>query len=922
MIEEALDLNPQKALAKEIEINKEMIGQFNLYIWMNLTEAIMYLLLEIKNLPPLLLCFDDLQNFDEESWDVLKNIIKKDYKNLFLILSLRSDHLEAGIDLKSLNHNITEMQEILKKKIAAKSALKFVFQGLKPIDTLNIMKKFLSLTNIESNLLYFVHLKSRGNPSMIMSILRTLIKNNLIKKNLNKLIITNKANELFSINEFITVDAPQTSIQLNNPIVDKLESKEILALKTASVIGDIFTSNILRKINPFKDQGISNEDLEKILTELENKEILNVLDEKDKKHKVYQFSYPFMREVIYQRMTYSQRRELHRIYAEILQNFNDNAMNGRHEKFFEKLQSEKLIFHWKLAESSSEVETDFNDEMISKNNLFSNSAKRSVIVQKIFYMTIYKSLTALSTLKQGFLTYRSNNFIFWRKKFFVLSFKELKIYDKEDKDDDFKGDPDNFLACIPLKQIFDIGFVSEKQGETNTAILLKAGSFLKGKDNDVGLTQVYLSSAKFDTIEEWAIYIEFARAKAIYDDFVIKFGKITFPLQKENKIIKKDKFTKQQRKTKFDSSVSSYCNHNPNVKKIKNENERLKELLQDFINKGFLLILSNLIENSNAKKEKPQLGAENHFFRDFSSLFKVKSELLHKLPLPNSLVINNDNVELKPKNDENLDIMGQSLKRKKSVSIDSKLIINRYETDEVISKKSSLKFGEDQSEDIEFNDENLSIKISEPIKCKNSYLSQNELERKISIMINRKVKRISQNVSFDSTNTGENASSFDRIEQKRFSIQSAKHINNHYGSKIKELEIKLNFGEVKNEVKIENSLLKLNMNNFRMYKFFSDCFDDIIPFNVTSRKNGISKKCFTNKKRILKISFRRKEETSSEFIFLENSTSVSGFQKGRSVKERIDENQSYSNFFSFLLFTFLHMQLFFVLFKVNKLFIK
>lgn len=900
MIEDALDLNPQKSLEKEIEINKETIGQFNLFIWMNLTEAIIHLLLEMRSLPPLLLFFDDLQNFDEESWDVLKCILNKDYNKLFIILSLRSDDLEAGIDAKTLTRNISEIKEILKKKVEKKLALKFVFQGLKPNDTLNIMKKFLNLNAIESNLLYFVHLKSRGNPIMIMSILRTLIKNNLIKKNLNKLIITNKANELFSINEFITVDAPQASIKLNSPILDKLDSREILALKIASVIGDIFTSNILRKINPFKGQGISNEDLEKILTELENKEILNVLDEKDQKHKVYQFSQTFMREVIYQRMTYSQRRELHRIYAEKLQNFSENAMDGRHVKIFEKLQSEKLIFHWKLAEGSSEMDTDVTGEKINKCNLFSNSAKRSVIVQKICYMTIYKSLTALSTLKQGHLTYRSNNFIFWRQRFFVLSFKDLKIYDKKDKDDDFKGDPDNFLACIPLKQIFDIGFVSEKHGVSNTAILLQAGSFLKGKDNDVGLTQVYLSSAKFDTIEEWAIYIEFARAKAIYDDFVIKFGKITFPLQKQNKIIKKEKFTKKQRKATFDSDISSHSNSNLNVKKIKNENEKLKELLKEFINKGFLLTLSNLALNAKAKKEKPQLGTENKFLRNFPSLFKVKPELLNKHILPGSLVINNTLLELKQKNDEFIDNFGQNIKRKKSVSIDSKLIINRYETDAVITKTGSFKFEDDHREDIELTDEDSSVQTTEPVNCKLSYLSQNELERKISTMINRKAKRISQNISFDSTFKGEDVSSVDRLEQKRISIQSVsanilKQNANLDSSNQKEIEIKLNFEKVKNEAKIEDSLLKLKMNNFRMYKFVSDCFDDIIPFNVTSRKNGISKKCFSNKKRILKIPFRRKEEISSEFIFIERDTSVSGIQKGRNMKERIDENHSYSN---------------------------
>ncbi len=34
--------------------------------------------------------------------------------------------------------------------------------------------------------------------------------------------------------------------------------------------------------------------------------------------------------------------------------------------------------------------------------------------------------------------------------------------------------------------------------------------------------------------EEWTIYFDFSRAKAIYDDFVNNFGKISFPLNINN----------------------------------------------------------------------------------------------------------------------------------------------------------------------------------------------------------------------------------------------------------------------------------------------------------------------------------------------------------------------------------------------------
>jgi adenylate cyclase 10 len=40
----------------------------------------------------------------------------------------------------------------------------------------------------------------------------------------------------------------------------------------------------------------------------------------------------------------------------------------------------------------------------------------------------------------------------------------------------------------------------------------------------------YFAAKNEDLLEEWIIYLEFTRAKAIYDDFVNNFGKIQFPL--------------------------------------------------------------------------------------------------------------------------------------------------------------------------------------------------------------------------------------------------------------------------------------------------------------------------------------------------------------------------------------------------------
>lgn len=45
----------------------------------------------------------------------------------------------------------------------------------------------------------------------------------------------------------------------------------------------------------------------------------------------------------------------------------------------------------------------------------------------------------------------------------------------------------------------------------------------------------YFSAEKEDQLEQWIIYLEFLKAKAIYDQFVEQFGRIPFPLQPAEK---------------------------------------------------------------------------------------------------------------------------------------------------------------------------------------------------------------------------------------------------------------------------------------------------------------------------------------------------------------------------------------------------
>jgi adenylate cyclase 10 len=86
-------------------------------------------------------------------------------------------------------------------------------------------------------------------------------------------------------------------VRVNQPLIDKLSCLEIILLKVASVIGDIFDVQTLYKIQPLKDE-ITYEKILKILKALDTKGIIELM-ELNEVNIHYRFTCPFMRECIY-----------------------------------------------------------------------------------------------------------------------------------------------------------------------------------------------------------------------------------------------------------------------------------------------------------------------------------------------------------------------------------------------------------------------------------------------------------------------------------------------------------------------------------------------------------------------------------------------------------------------------------------------
>ncbi len=546
-----------------------------------------------SQISPLFVILDDMQDYDTLSWTFIKKILKK-LKRIFIVGAVRTEYCElppifgkrndsprpksTSEDVKLENMTLEEIIENrileLEEAIDSSSFYRIELEGFTKDDIAIMMRKKLNygeiefqeggwLTELEKEkdrnkkektsdfqkkeleideekmkkkktffkskkkiqkekvdlysspsyrILKLLKEKTQGKPLDIIHLTSKLAEGSYLEVKENKLIVTNKLKKCIEINQFLTVDAPICRTVVNGEILDRLDCESYLLMKPASVIGESFDFLTLMKVNPFK-ATITAEKLKRLLNYLEKIEFLEVLDEHEH-NTVYRFMHPFMREVIYQRMIYSQRRQIHRFVAEALQQIPlANETN-------EKLECDNLIYHWSLAENQDVFQASVS------NSSFSNKAKRSVIVKKISSIVSKNPNNLNITLKSGWLQKKSDAGLSWSDRFVVMSCKDLKYYYSEE---DCKENTDFALAVISLKHIFNIFQLNERETKKEFAFMIYTGSWQK-KNKEMGIREFYFAANWFSELEQWITYIEFIRAKAIYDDFVYSFGKISFPL--------------------------------------------------------------------------------------------------------------------------------------------------------------------------------------------------------------------------------------------------------------------------------------------------------------------------------------------------------------------------------------------------------
>ncbi|CAD8172324.1 unnamed protein product [Paramecium pentaurelia] len=772
----------------------------------NIRQVIKYSIKYSNIICPVILCLDDMQNYDNLTFKIISLMIKT-YDRIQVLGLYRDNFHEMTLQVKTAEKKksqeeiamdgISRLEDAIEQNFYSIIQLKgierkgkddefakmirysfniskFDIENVKATqeeirkrdpsiindvcvqETLNkeMNHQFLFFQNkqqlieqdIELLLLSYIYLKTSGVPLMVLNFTQNLIDQGYIKIGNKSATITKELINLINYEESIIIDAPCDRVAVNGPIIDKLPCLEQLILKVASIIGDIFDIQMLSRINPFK-VAVNNR-LQKMMDELEQKDFIETMEVQEQ-NIYYRFTCPFMRDCLYQRITFKQRRQLHKAAAEAIQ------LLPLAFEIDERIESKKLQFHWVMAEQNNQLvqqstqnfkarqssgsvrnlvlratfgigqskqkQEDNSNIQLAQNNQYkfenlSSKAMRSIILKQISNKLTKNNNNINTILKEGILEKKSKQNVSWAPRYWVLDGKEMRCY--YTKQDMLKKELP--LCTIPLKGIYSvIPLDVREQGETNFPLSISSTLWYK-KNKEMGERRFLLNSKNVEDLEMWIIYLEFAKAKAIYDDFTNNYGKISFPLGNNNDYydpefkydvnIEKQKLSlglqydkSQQAKMSKNSVLSrnsrasrmtiatkqfkfmEKASQEDNLLQTSQiiDSQLLKDRINCFLQKSMLLLFSHLFDMSLQKQDDYNLlGQPNMVMKKMTNIFKIDKQLTSENKKQSNAFINNQSqsqsISITNSSDMNPNVMQQpqqQQQQRKAITLDGNPLI-------------------------------------------------------------------------------------------------------------------------------------------------------------------------------------------------------------------------------------------------------
>jgi class 3 adenylate cyclase/tetratricopeptide (TPR) repeat protein len=291
----------------------------------NIREVLTRLLAYEASRAPLLIVMEDLHWFDSASWSLLVDVQQK-VQPLLLALNTRpiSDPVPP---------QFRQIQEPAEARLVRLEAMM-----LDDVEALVCQR--LSVKSIPPMIGRLIREKSEGHPFFAEELAYAMREAGILRiKGQECEIDPRFAN-------FEEVTLPDTLQAAITNRIDSLDPSQQLTLKVASVIGRIFALRVLEAVHPIEADKPALPDYMETLTRLSL-----TLVESEPPDLAYIFKHAVTREVAYNLMLYSQRRQLHRSVAEWIEQ--NNEMNI--ESYYTL-----LAYHWsQAAEARDTTDKDY-----------------------------------------------------------------------------------------------------------------------------------------------------------------------------------------------------------------------------------------------------------------------------------------------------------------------------------------------------------------------------------------------------------------------------------------------------------------------------------------------------------------------------------------------------------------------------------
>ena len=385
----------------------------------------------------------------------------------------------------------------------------------------------------------------KGSPLFIIELTQALIDQEyILVKNGHILELSEEFNTMKNLRDYRKIKIPFIIEKVLGNIIDALKCMEIIILKQASVIGNIFDIDILSDL--LSTFSTNFDDLFEAIRNFESFGIIEVLYDLKPKHLVAMFSIPLMREVLYQRLLVEQRCDIHSRVARKME-------FSKYSYMPKKIEYEILKRHLEASESTLMTSIEEDNMNRTTDRINGNLANRKILITKDIIEKLkivdLKITSSYSEIKKQFMPMLLDAKITKKDehggkveiRYAVLTNKKFCYYYNESNYND-NSEP---LASFFLKDIYQITILSRDQfDEKNFYLEIKVSSWYK-KSEPKEDRDFIIGFGTQEEMSKWEIALNFLRIKNMYDEFTSNFGMIQLPLNNEFSLIESKKYKRK-----------------------------------------------------------------------------------------------------------------------------------------------------------------------------------------------------------------------------------------------------------------------------------------------------------------------------------------------------------------------------------------